>query len=187
MLDLWVSAFLWTVILIALTVSVVTDLKDRIVPNELVLFVAINGMSLTLLSRPELIWLNILLAVLVLFGFGIFARFGMVGWGDVKLVSAVTMFIRPDRLGLVLIEIAIAGGVLSGVYLAAYHTLRNSRVYQTRSAVITAPTGAVNRFLRNERARILAADSVPYALAIFVGVGWYLAVEFHQCYAATFC
>jgi prepilin peptidase CpaA len=183
----WASAILWTATLIALAVGVVTDLKDRIVPNELVLLVAVCGVALTLLSRPDLIWLNILLAIVVLFGFGIFAHYRMIGWGDVKLIGAVALLVRPDRFGLVLIEIAVAGGLLSGIYLAAYHTLRQPGVFQTRSAAITRPSGAVDRFLRNERARILAADSVPYALAIFAGVGFYVAVEFHRCYVATSC
>jgi prepilin peptidase CpaA len=177
----------WPVILFLLAVSARMDLKDRIIPNELVAAVALVGLSQGFVARPGLVWLSLFAAIVVFCGLSILAHYKILGGGDMKLISAVTFLVPPDRVGQLLIEIVLAGGLLSCFYLAAQYGLKSQRAPQSATVDVASPESGQARMIKTERARIAAGDSLPYALAVLGGVLIYIAREFSQCFYAMFC
>jgi prepilin peptidase CpaA len=106
-------------ILACLSVAVATDLASRIIPNRLVLLVLCAGIALRLLSGPGSLWLGVLGPVAVLMTMALLASRDLVGWGDAKLIAAVSVAVPADRLPTLLLAIALAGGLLSCLYLAS--------------------------------------------------------------------
>jgi prepilin peptidase CpaA len=200
-------------ILACLSVAVATDLASRIIPNRLVLLVLCASIVLRLLSAPNPPWLGLLGPIAVLLALGLLASRDLVGWGDAKLITAVSVAVPPDRLLTLLFAIALAGGLLSCLYLAARFLLRRAPVAayalpgQVASSVpdrqedvdgrarpghdegrgrgddggrvtlLPLPTwlSAISRVVSRERARILAGEPMPYAVAIAGGVIFTLA------------
>jgi len=177
----------WPVSLFLLVASARSDLKDRLIPNEFVAAVAAIGLAQALLARPGLIWLSLLAAAVVFCGLGILSHYKIIGGGDLKLISAVTFLVPPDRVGQLLIEIALAGGLLSCFYLAAHYGLKSQRASPTAAPEVARPESGHARMIETERDRIAAGASLPYALAVLGGVGIYLAREFFQCLYAMSC
>jgi prepilin peptidase CpaA len=176
-------AVLWALALTALLASAWTDLKDRIIPNELAGVVAASGLCLCLLLRPEQTWISLVVVVLMLIGLGVAAHFGMLGGGDVKLISATTLLVPPDHVGYLMALIAMAGGLLSCVYLVLRYALRHSRAGKSSAEGGRDSMGSIS----NECARIAAGGPMPYALAILGGVAASFAGELPQCLSASFC
>jgi Flp pilus assembly protein protease CpaA len=83
--------------------------------------------------------------------------------------------------------IAIAGGVLSIGYLACFRAIRRTAAARAKSSVNPRRAATSNGWLANERVRILAGKSVPYAVAIMAGVFIHVSRELYQCLSATFC
>lgn len=176
-----------TASLIVLGVCAGMDLKDRLIPNELVIAVAVIGFAQGLVSRTGTVWLSLLAAVLVFFGLGILSHYKIIGGGDLKLISAVTLLVPPDRVGQLLLEIALAGGLLGLFYLAAHRWLKSLPASQSAPVEIASSTSPLAQMIRTERVRIVAGDSLPYALAVLGGVASYIAIEFYQCFSTTSC
>ena len=184
-----VLTMLWTVALLLLAFSAATDLRDRIIFNEAVVLIAAVGIALGLVSRPGSMWVSLPISFALLCSLWPLVHYDFLGGGDAKLIAAVTLLVPPDRVGSLLIEIALAGGVLSALYLAAYHTLQRMRVAQGNASQVVDiwPTRGLANVLRNERSRIAAENSVPYALAVLGGVGVHIAVELYRCLSAISC
>jgi prepilin peptidase CpaA len=182
-------AVFWAIALMALLASTYTDVKDRIIPNELVGLAAGCGLALSLITRPELAWIGALAAVLALFALGTLAHHGLIGGGDVKMIAAVTLLFHPTQIGTLLLFIVMAGGVLSCIYIAARYALQKCQAGQNY-----LPTAAVSHsdtdrqgWLAGECARIATGGPMPYGVAIFAGVAGLLARETPRCLPADFC
>lgn len=176
----------WPASLILLAVSARTDLRDRIIPNKLVAAVAAIGLAQCLVARPGLVWLSLLAGLVVFSGLSLVAHYKIIGGGDMKLISAATLLVPPDRVGQLLIEIALAGGVLSCIYLATHYWLKSQRALLS-SAMAVDPQSGHAPMIETERARIAAGDPLPYALAVLGGIIIYIAREFFQCFYAMSC
>lgn len=172
------SVFYWSISLILLAVGAATDVKDRIIPNELVAGVAAIGLAEGLTARSGTVWLSLLIAVVSLFGLGLLSRWELIGGGDTKLVSAVTLLVPPGRVGQLLAQIVLAGGVVSCFYLAAHYRLKGLPAAADHNRVAQGESGWA-RAIRMERDRIAAGNSLPYALAVLGGVGIFIAREFY--------
>ena len=185
---LLIREMLWAAVLAVLVVAAGIDLKRRIIPNESVALVAAGGVALSVLSRPGSTWLSLLFSLAVLLALLVAAHFDVLGGGDAKLIAAATLLVPPEGIVLLLGAIALAGGLLSGVYLALYHGTKGPRLAK-RYAVrgIRPSIGAFATFRRNEYARMRAGRSVPYALAVLAGVAFYLASEICQCSSGISC
>jgi prepilin peptidase CpaA len=177
----------WPVSLFLLAVGARTDLKNRIIPNALVAAVAAIGLAQGLVARPGLVWLSLIAAAVVFCGLGVLSHFKIIGGGDTKLISAATFLVPPDRVGQLLIEIALAGGLLSCFYLAAHYRLKSQRASRSATLEVAPPESERARMIETERARIAAGESLPYALAVLGGVSIYIAREFFQCLYAMSC
>jgi prepilin peptidase CpaA len=181
-----IRAVLWIVSIALLAVAAGTDLRRRIIPNRIVLMLAVGGLTLSLLSTPQLAWINLIVAVLLLAGLGALAHRRYLGGGDAKLIAAVSLLVPPQHIGSLLMAIAFAGGLLSLIYLAAYHMLTPVRLARRKSG--PRPRSRIRRtWLVDERVRLTAGNSVPYGVAVLGGVTAYFASELYQCLYATSC
>jgi prepilin peptidase CpaA len=182
-----IYAITWPAAFVLLSISARWDLRDRIIPNELVVAIGAIGLAQALLARPGLVWLSILAATIVLCGLGILSHLKIIGGGDTKLISAVTLLVAPNHVGQLLIEIALAGGLLSCLYLVAHHGLKSLSASQLAVVEVAPPERGLAHMIQTERARIIAGDSLPYALAVLGGVSFFIAREFFQCLYAMSC
>jgi len=181
-----IRAILWAAALCALAAASSIDLRRRIIPNEASAFVAASGLALSLFSRPGTAWISLTIALGLLLALTVVAHVAGMGGGDVKLIAAVSLLAPPQGLAALLIGIALAGGLLSLVYLALRRLL--TRPAASRPAPHRPRRhGRLARFLRGERARIRASRTVPYSLAIFAGVILYVLSELPQCSSETHC
>lgn len=136
------------------------DIATRHVSDLLVLGVAVLGGLLACLGGYP--WRGVL-SGLCLFGLGVtcWSR-GWMGGGDAKLLGAVGLALHPGQVPVLVLDIALAGGVLALVYLLG-------------RAVLSAPQGRaaarnrVARVVRIERWRLHRGCSLPYVCAIAGG------------------
>ncbi|WP_315764075.1 MULTISPECIES: A24 family peptidase [unclassified Bradyrhizobium] len=181
-LSFFIHAICQPASLIMLGFGAAIDLKDRVIPNELVVAIAVIGVIQGLALRPGAFWLSLLVAIIVFFGLWIFAHFKIIGGGDLKLISAATLLVPPDRVGQLLIDIVLAGGGLSCVYLAARYGLKRLPAPRPAAAEAapSARTSGFVRAIKAERIRIGGGYPMPYAVAVLGGVIIYSAMEFFQ-------
>jgi prepilin peptidase CpaA len=183
------QVLLWTAALAALTASAWTDLKERIIPNRMVGWVAASGLGLSLVLRPDQIWIGLLAASFCIVALGTLAHVRVMGGGDVKLLSAATLLVPPGRIVELIVYTAIAGGMLSAAYLLARQIVRHRE--PALSCSLTAAGSAAGHppetWRSREYARIAAHCPVPYAIAILGGVAGVLAGELHRCLYANSC
>ena len=112
----------------ALALAAFTDLRSRIIENWLNAGIALAA-PLFWWASGYALWpdvpIQIALALLVfaLFG-GMFAMGGM-GGGDVKLIGALALWLPLQPLVLMLVVMAMAGGVLT-IVMATAHKIRKS-------------------------------------------------------------
>jgi prepilin peptidase CpaA len=185
------SAILLTVSVAALFAVALVDLRNRIVPNRLVLVVAACGVGRRLLSAPGLIWFDLLAAASIVVALGFLAHHEWIGGGDVKLIAAVTLLFPFSDAGALLLGIAVAGGLIGLAYLAMRATA--TRIPKPgycpadpREDTQDTPWG-LEHLLSGERMRIAAGEPMPYALAVLGGVIYRIVSEAIQCLSATSC
>ncbi len=154
-----------------LLVAIATDLTRRIIPNSLVLVVLACGLGFQAMAEPSVLWLSIVCAMATLIVLGILGAYDLLGWGDVKLIAAVTLIVPPNHVIGLVFAIVLAGGVLSCCYLCIRVVLRHAPP-RARSGGRRLLLG---RLARLEGARILANEPMPYAFAILGGVAYVLA------------
>jgi len=177
---------LWITSLAALIASAATDLKDRIIPNELVAVIALAGLLLCLAMRPGQIGISLLATALVFLALGVLCHYGAIAGGDVKLMAAVTLLVPPGSIGELLIGIALAGGLLSGLYLGASYMVRKA-CGGSCDAIPENAVSSVAEWARVESIRIASRKQVPYAVAILGGVIWYVVRERFSCSSEMPC
>jgi len=151
-----------------LLVAVATDLKARIIPNSVVLWVlGVGGLSRWLVDGLAL-WVSLPVAVLVFLPLAFLAQRELLGGGDAKLIAASTLLVRPVQALDMILAIALAGGVLAVataiVILARRQTVRPEPADRRRGdsasthSMFTGPPSTV------------AQGQMPYAVAILAGV-----------------
>jgi prepilin peptidase CpaA len=180
------QTILWGTVFVALLLCAGIDLKERIIPNELVGVVVVCGLLLGAMRNPGQLWLSAAAALAALFTLGLFCRMNLLGGGDAKLISALMLMTPPGRAGELLLYIVFAGGALSCVYLAMRFVLRGKwfsrnemcAVGHVRSVGHGAAVSPMKSLIKDECARIAEGGPMPYALAIVGGFAVYLAREF---------
>jgi prepilin peptidase CpaA len=162
-------------VLACLLAAASTDVLSRTIPNRIVLVVMVSGIGLRLLAVPTSLWVSLLAAIAVLVVLGILAAYDLIGWGDAKLIAAVTLAVPPGSVVPLLLAIVLAGGLLSCVYIAARTVLRRTRWLAGPAEPQSYDAGVLGRLVHREGARILADEPMPYALAIVGGVAYAMA------------
>ena len=174
----------WSPSLVLLAVGAATDLKDRWIPDEISIALAVIGLAQRLVVSPGSVWLSLAATSLVFCGLAIASHYRIIGGGDLKLVSAVTLLVPPAQVGSLLLDIAFAGGALACLYLSARLGLRMLAPQEASRADRRA--GGCAAAMATERERIAAGGPLPYGVAIFGGVGVYAAGELALCFSALF-
>jgi len=185
------SAMLLTVSVAALFVAALVDLRRRIIPNRLVLVIAVCGVGRRLLAAPGLIWFDLLAASSIVVALGLLAHHEWIGGGDVKLIAAVALLFPLSEVGALLLNIAIAGGLMGCTYLAI--RAKATKIQKPRFCPADAQedtrdtTWGLEDLLSGERMRIAAGEPMPYALAVLGGVIYRIVSEAIQCLSAISC
>ncbi len=179
------TAVFWSASVLLLFVAALTDLNDRRIPDKVTIAVAAIGVAHGLLVRPGAAWLSLVVAAVVFCGLAVLSHRRIIGGGDVKLVSALTLLVPPTGVGRLLVDIALAGGVLSCLYLAARFRLKVQATPDVSPAARQGSGWAVA--LNAERRRIAAGAPMPYALAIFGGACLYAVNEIVSCSSGLSC
>lgn len=158
---------------IALLVAGLGDLAHRRIGNRLTGSIALaaplfwwaGGLSLAAAG-----WQVALAAACLMLGATLFAG-GTMGGGDVKLLTALALWIPPLWYAQLLVVMALAGGLLALAWLAH----RAARRSQPARGAVAARHGATGETATDE-AR--ASDSIPYGIAIAAGGLWVLARDY---------
>ena len=179
------AAVFWPASLALLLAGAGSDLRDRRIPDKVAIAIAAIALAQGLLVRPGSVWLSLVVASLVFCGLAVLSHHRIVGGGDVKLIGAATLLVPPTHVGRLLVDIALAGGVLGGLYLAARLGLRNLPALAV--SPIARPASGLALAMKAERRRIRAGAPMPYALAIFGGACLYVANEIVSCSSASSC
>jgi prepilin peptidase CpaA len=166
-----------TISLAVLGMAAFIDVRDRLIPNRLVVLTLGGGVLLRLLSDPYRIWLSLIIC------FGIFAalayasRHNAIGGGDAKMIAAATLLVPPDRVLSLLLEIALAGGIVAVMYLVARFGLTRRRPALAHASQPRSRGTWLRSILRAEGARIAGGEPMPYGVAIAAGFAYCLVVE----------
>jgi prepilin peptidase CpaA len=94
------------------------------------------------------------------------------GGGDVKLLAASVLLVGAGSFFDLLLLTALAGGVLSLVYISAFVIVKNLPKPSAITAQISSSKSwkrRLNLLWRIERRRILRCSSIPYGIAISGG------------------
>jgi len=114
---------------IALLVAAFTDLRSRQIGNKLNAAIAL-GAPLFWWASGLALWPDVAIQVgVALAAFAVLAAlfaFGAMGGGDVKLLTALALWVQPDWFLKLLVVMALLGGALT-IVLAAVHMLRGRK------------------------------------------------------------
>jgi prepilin peptidase CpaA len=142
-----------------LVIAALRDFATRTVPNWMPLSIALCGIILRILNGG--LPAAFLVGLAVFFVAALCWRRGWMGGADVKLLASTTMLSPPHNVPALLLAVAVAGGVLAGLYIVGRHVA--FRVTKPRSH--TFPS----RVLRAELWRMTRGAPLPYACAIAAG------------------
>ncbi len=142
-----------------LVVAALHDLAARTVPNSLIGIIGLGGIGLAVAQHRLLP--SIFIAVLLLAIAAVLWLRGYLGGADAKLLGAVSLFVPPVSVALMLGATAIAGGLLCLPYLPGARGF--ARPPPGRPAQLLA------RLWRCERWRLRRRGPLPYAVAIAAG------------------
>lgn len=140
--------------LAAVAAAAWNDLRDRIIPNRLVLLTLVLGLGalgpqgLPAAGQALLVAAGLLVALFFL------SAFGALGGGDAKLMPAAVLLLPPQHIPQFLYWTAIWGGALGVLFLA----LRLSRLGAEAS-------GGVRRWVHTQ-----VSDDLPFGVAIAAGL-----------------
>lgn len=145
--------------LAALIFAAAHDISFRTVPNFVWVTLLLAGIALRVADHNLPAALAVGLAVFALLY--IVWRLGLMGGGDLKMLTAASVFTTPWHVPDMLAVTALAGGVLALIYFVAGY-------------VVPRPAGGrprqfIARIARCERWRLHRRGPLPYAVAIAAG------------------
>jgi prepilin peptidase CpaA len=136
----------------ALVVAAIGDIRSRTIPNWLTLGIALAAIPFWVLADLPL-WPEVALRIgIALFVFAIFAAAfaaGLMGGGDVKLLAALTLWLPPGAVMLLIVIMSLAGGALTLAML-----------------------------IRHKLAKASGQLEIPYGVAIAFGGLWLIGERF---------
>ncbi len=155
--------FLAGAVLAILCMAALHDVLARTVPNWMPIALAAIGTVQSALDGRLIA--SLLVGALVFILSGLCWKRGWLGGGDVKLLGAAAIAVPPLAVAPFVAAVAIAGGVLSLVYLALGRLIPASILRRS----IARPVGLLSRAWRLERRRLSRGGPLPYAVAIAAG------------------
>lgn len=166
-----------------LLVAAYIDIRRFIIPNWLnaaLLALGLFYAALSSFSASSFPWIPHLACFALFFAAGtLMFGFGLLGGGDVKLMAVVAFWSGSQYLMGFLVYTAVAGGVVSIVYLLRAWLRRraengavNSGIKEVAAQAVLAHTGLLTdskAYISNARKSSLMQEPVPYGVAIAVG------------------
>ncbi|MGE5723015.1 MAG: prepilin peptidase [Sphingomonadales bacterium] len=140
------------IVAVMVLAAAVWDMRTRTIPNSLNAAIALLAIPYWWASGIAL-WPDV--AIQLAMGAGLFALFaaafaiGAMGGGDVKLIAALALWLRPDAVLAMLVIMSLAGGALTLVMLARHRLTKAKHQLE-----------------------------IPYGVAIAVGGIWLIAERF---------
>lgn len=139
-----VTEILILLLAVALLAAAAGDIRSRTIPNWLNGAIALAALPfwwvLGLTLWPDIaIQLGVALAVFLLFALAF--QLGAMGGGDVKLVSALALWLPPLAVIKLLIIMSLAGGVLTAVMLARHRLSKSTHTLEIPYGVAIAFAG----------------------------------------------
>jgi len=140
------------IVAVMVLAAAVWDLRTRTIPNSLNAAIALLAIPYWWASGIAL-WPDV--AIQLAMAAGLFALFaaafamGAMGGGDVKLIAALALWLRPDAVLAMLVIMSLAGGALTLVMLARHRLTKAEHQLE-----------------------------IPYGVAIAVGGIWLFAERF---------
>ena len=162
-----------------LAMAAAVDVKTRLIPDVVTLWVAVLGLAARVCLDGWLSWLSVAVAFCVVVPLGVLSHHKVLGGGDAKMLAAVTMVFTPALAPFLLLAISLAGGVLSIGYLVAYATIKPSPPQPSLCSGALAPPRPLDLF-SSERERIADREPLPYGVAILAGALIVFAQEASQ-------
>jgi prepilin peptidase CpaA len=136
----------------ALAVAAIFDWRSRIIPNSLNLLIAILAIPFWWATGLS-IWPDVAIQIAMAAGlFALFAlafHFGAMGGGDVKLVSALALWLPPGATLKLLVIMSIAGGFLTLAMVIRHRIAKSGQILE-----------------------------IPYGIAIAFGGFWLISERF---------
>ncbi len=136
------------------------DIVTRSIPDTISLLLLASGGLARVIEGPSALALSAGTAVLLFVVLTIIYSRGLIGGGDVKLMTALAVGLSPLGSYQLIVTTAIAGGLLATVYLLLSCALKP--VYRT------AHTSLLRRVIAVETWRICRRGPLPYGVAIAV-------------------
>jgi prepilin peptidase CpaA len=172
-----VEVVLWIIAMVALSAASLRDLRDRLIPNELVLVVLSAAIGIRIENGLTAAGASVLATVIVAVIAYFLATREYIGWGDAKMIAAVSLLVPVRAVIPLVFDIVIAGGVLSCVYIIAWIGAGNRASVRLPTPASDTNLRRVDRLVRSEMERIAAHEPMPYALAILGGLSFWLLCQ----------
>jgi prepilin peptidase CpaA len=156
--------------LVSLVLAAACDLRARVLPNGLVLCVAMAGTGLRVLINGVHSLLSLAIALVILATLVGLARRGHIGGGDAKMIAATTLLVPPTQVLPLVTVIALAGGALAIMYFVGRIATRFVRQQYDRAHGLShSPlvAGGAPAPLRPSVNPLY--EDLPYGLAILAG------------------
>lgn len=146
------------------------DLRTRLIPDGICIILAVLG----IIFRFRLGWYDFAFSAItaLLFFFMLFIAFtrGVIGGGDVKLASAVALWLSPPECYVFVVATTLVGGVLAMFHLLLRSLLSLNILRVGNDGMAGAELGgAPSRFVPAELARIKSGAPLPYGVALAAG------------------
>jgi prepilin peptidase CpaA len=152
---LYVTTFVFMASMLA---ALVLDCWKFVIPNSISIVVTVDFFVAAFLLPIQTHWVSHLGAAASVFAIGLaLYRFRVLGAGDIKLMTAVSLWTGFEMLHLFLLYTALAGGALSLGLIFLRYLILTVQLQCSPSVLRSVP-----RLLRN-------GESIPYGLAIAVG------------------
>lgn len=157
---------------LALGWAAADDLCRRTIPDTASVLLAALGLAVPLWQGAPFPWAGLAAAAALFLALCVLHGRGWLGGGDVKLASALLLLVGVERAAPFATATALAGGVLSLLYLAGWLALRNARPARRlmrRFGGRPRPARILTHLLAAEAHRIATRHSVPYGVALAAG------------------
>ena len=146
-----------TYVLLLVTVAVI-DATKFIIPNVIVVALAALFVVATIFLPVDTDWISHAGAAASVFLGGVLAyRFKKLGAGDVKLMTAVSLWMGFEHLPFLLLYIGLSGGALALFFVQLRRLALTIAIHWPRSG-----NGVLPRLF-------IAGEKIPYGVAIAIG------------------
>jgi prepilin peptidase CpaA len=137
------------------------DIATRTIPDEVNALLFVVGSLARLAQGPqELLYSGLSAMMLFLLCMSLYSR-GLVGGGDVKLITACAIGLSPSDCYVFVVATALAGGILGIIYLLFSRRLAPMR--------LSKRTSILKRVIAVETWRVRRRGPLPYGVAIAAG------------------